>query len=108
LAQPGEKVSRGVLPAGWPDYLPTYPGGRVIEGRELHSAGGATLSVAMSSSDEPRKIADFYSQRASNYGYKILTSSQAQGALSSVYKHDADSLLITVARLQGLAIIRVV
>src|SRR5690242_5810198 len=71
LAHSNEKVTPGALPAGWPDFLPPYPGGKLIEGRELHGAGVTTLTAVQTSEDTPQKCVDFYSLRASNYGYKI-------------------------------------
>jgi hypothetical protein len=93
---PGKpKITPGALPAGWPEFLPVYPGATIIEGRETYVGEHLALAAIMEATDPIDKVNEFYGVRITAKGFDVVSSSQVEGEILSVYRNGGQSLTVS-------------
>jgi hypothetical protein len=97
-AQDPMKVTPDAFPSGWPDFLPAYPGGQIVEGREGENNGMPMLTAIQQTSDEAEKVIAFYGRQVIGKDFAVVSSSQVANEAVAVYRRENQSLSITARR----------
>ena len=90
---PARAAAQAAMLKKFPDFIPTYSGGKILDST-LNSVGGNTIgSYSFSTGDAPDVVADFYEKTFTDAGFTIATKESGandNGATATLMANRAD------------------
>jgi hypothetical protein len=80
------------LPEGWPAGLPQYPGSKLELANTATADDGIAMTVFMTATDDPAKVAEFYAGKAAAMGMKQVTK-MVHGEMVTAHYQSAEWML---------------
>ncbi|HEY3374153.1 MAG TPA: hypothetical protein VGK02_03705 [Candidatus Aquicultor sp.] len=94
--------SESKVPDGFPKDFPIYDGVKITSGLKTEAEGKTSFQVTFETSDDVKKVVDFYKKALADNGYKISGSMEADEMASlSLKKGDADIGGVTITKSDG-------